>query len=175
MEEGKKKANERIWILPWLGAIAVLAGGLTFGPLIRGHSVEVRHDPTANDAPIGTRIELPASDVHGRAIDPLALTLLVYAGTCSSCSNSGIGPEQLKSAEFPQVLIVQIASSKQLLELYPAPRENVRMIADPEGRIVQQLGAVSSPRFYILESGRIREVWKQLNVLPEEWMGGDLK
>lgn len=171
MAEGVKKADQKIWVLPWLGAIAVLAVGFPVGPSVRARLSTVQPDPTANDVAIGTPIELPSQDVHGQPIDSKARTLLVYAGTCSGCSNSGISPEMLRAARFPQVVLLMIGSERQLLELYPKPRQNVHLVADGTGSTVQALGAITAPRFYILENGKVEEVWKNLRELPREWMG----
>lgn len=171
MSQASQKPFERVWVLPWLAAGAALAIGFGLVPQLRQQIAFVPPSPFENDAPEGTAVELPARDLHGQPIDPTCRTLLVYAGACSSCPNSAVSPERLRNTPFPQVVLLYFASDRQLVELYPRVRENVKLVAAAEGKIIERLGATSPPRFYVLENGRLTKIWQSASELPEEWMG----
>jgi len=157
-------------LVPWLMGVAVLSLTIGFGPVLRGKGKSQNPDLTLRDIALGTPFKLPPKDIFGRAIDPEATTLLVFAGACSGCSLNAIPPSKLYSAQFDQRILLYQSSERQLSETFAKPDSKVLMLADSEGKLVAALGAQSSPRFYIIERENVKAIWKDTLTWPKDWI-----
>lgn len=157
-------------LFPWILGATILCVGFAFGPILRSGGSPPRIDWTESDVRLGSKINLPQKDVFGRRIDVNSRTLVVFAGSCSGCSLNAIPPRKLYPAKFDQILLLYNSSDRQLRDVFPQPDSRVMMLADSENRLVGALGAQSSPRFYIIEDGRVQDIWKDVTTWPKEWI-----
>lgn len=132
--------------------------------------MDAMDDPTSDDAPIGTEVKLAQEDVFGRNPSLHKPLLLIYAGTCSGCSLQAIDAESLRSDRFEQVALLFLASENQVRESFEGYRGPILLFADPMGRLVGRLGAMTAPRFYVLRSERLSNIWKRTDEWPVEWV-----
>ena len=111
------------------------------------------------------------TDVYGISISGRSRSLLVLGGSCVGCSLKAVNPETFKNTQYGQVIIVYLASARTIRWELPSPAAKVRIVADPEGRIVQSLRAYAAPRFYLVEGGDLVSIWKDTEKWPFSWTG----
>ena len=122
----------------------------------------------AGDPKVGTRVSLPERDVFGRAVIPTAeRTLLIYAGSCSSCSYRADDWLKYQRPEFKQTLLVYTGSKTDLAKSHTPQDRDVFVIADEERQFLGRLNALWAPRWYILESGMLVRIQQTESELPE--------
>jgi hypothetical protein len=159
--------------LPWAGGLCVLSIGFIAKAAMESRPTQTQPlDLTSHDAKLGSFVGLPPKDLFGHPIRSGCKTLLVFAGSCSQCSLKSVPAEKLRHAPEEQVVMVYLSSEKQLLETFTAPDPRVLLVSDPKGAIVGRLGAVSAPRFYLMEGSRISNIWKDTLTWPTAWAGG---
>lgn len=159
-----------VWTL--VGVIAALF--FTIGPLIKeAITVGQLTSPTSNDARVGTKVLLPSRDYVGRSVDPNQRTLLVFGGSCTGCSLNSVKPADVEKAPFEQIVFVYVGSEKQLVAQFGSKPNRALIIADKFDSIGESLGAKTAPRFYVLEGGELKDIWKDTDSKPEKWLGGD--
>jgi hypothetical protein len=160
------------WYVPYILAAAIIAAyELVFKPLQGARIAPSESLLMKNDVEIGSKIDLPRRDVHGREIPPGERLLIVYAGMCSQCTQSATSNVRLTGKVLKNKVVVYLASKKQVIEQVGAPLLGVYFVADPEGDFAYEvLGARSAPRFNIVERSVIVDVWKNLSQTPTEWL-----
>lgn len=159
-------------LLPWVAGIAILAVVLGMGSNIRQRaSFSQTQSLIQADAAVGTKIELPRADAFSNVVSQRARTLLVYAGSCSGCTVNALDPARLEDAPYDQVVLVYWGSNGQVLSDFKHAIPKLRIVADPTGAIPLKLGAVSAPRFYVLEKGVLVDIWKDPLAWPKPWLG----
>jgi hypothetical protein len=157
---------------PWIAGFAVLSMGVALAPVIKSQvGARADADRFANDPPPGTLIDLPDNDVQMRTISGSCRTLLVFCGACSGCSLNDISPERFKNAPFKQIVLLFVSSEEQIPPEFLVSAPNIRVVADPMGEVVSALRAYSAPRFYTLEDGRLKGIWKDAGHWPHRWIG----
>lgn len=159
-------------LLPWIGGLSILAVTLGTGTTLRGlfQGGENRAG-TAGDAPLGKEIHLPNADVFSKPILRNGRTLLIFAGSCTGCSADALSPSELSKVPYDHVALIYLSSRRELVSHFQDAVAGVQVIADPRGTIVSELGAVTAPRFYVLENGRISDIWKDTAAWPTPWLG----
>jgi hypothetical protein len=163
-------------MLPWVLGLASISTGLLLGPSLKTRFASPSPpSETEKDDAVGTRIDLPQRALFGKTIDTDGSTLLVFAGSCTTCSLNAIPPKRVEKAPFDQVILLYLASGTQLKNTFKERSPKIRMIADPEGKIVLQLGAITSPRFYIVKNHAVSAIWKDTLTWPAAWTGEDPK
>lgn len=153
---------------PYLVAISIVTVRLVWMAWFESSSQ--LDSKTSHDLAPGSSLSLPSVDELGRLIDPRVRSLLVYAGSCSSCSKRALDMPRLSHAPFAQVIFLYDASRQEVVGLDGLKEDKVRAIADPKGDLVQRLGAVSAPRFYIWQHGKILTIWKETDTWPDAWL-----
>ena len=89
-----------------VGLTAGLGGGFFSGILVGDHNrnesirhqIWMKHDPdllSRLDPPLNTSLELPALDLQGKPLPPDVV--VVYMGTCSSCTLKSTPPKTIKA------------------------------------------------------------------------------
>lgn len=167
MEDRSRTSN---LVLPYALSAAILAIALGFSPKLG--SGRANASRTANDISVGTSIRLPNRDVFGAPIDPLEKTLIVFGGSCTGCSLNSVDPNQLAKLGFPQIVLIYAASETQIQTQVSKLNKDIRVLADPSADLVHKLGAVSAPRFYLLDDSRVVNVCKDIQPWPQQWLQG---
>ena len=62
------------------------------------------------------------------------------------------------------------ASKKQIDSEFDAFPKNVFVMADPAAEMVRKLGAMSSPRFYVIQNNNVLDVCEEVESWPEKWL-----
>lgn len=167
--ESLSMGSKYTFILPYAIGLAVLAW--TLGYAATGYRRSSLTDVTAHDVPIGTSVRLPSEDIFGKHVDSRVESVLVIAGSCTSCSVNAIEPHQFSDSPYAQIIFVYSGTIDQISKIVHQTSSNVRIVADPKSIIMDSLGAMTSPRFYIVENGKLKRTWKQTNQIPSEWIG----
>jgi hypothetical protein len=144
----------------------LLAGKLLVDVVVDSRPLPSRS--LAGDPKIGTSVPLPERDVFGRAITPTAgRTLLIYAGSCSSCSYRADDWLKYQSPDFKQTLLVYSGSKTDLLRSQTPPSRDVFLLADEKRQLLGRLNAVWAPRWYELESRTLIRIQQTESELPK--------
>lgn len=160
-------SSSAVFLLTTGAVFAITA--LVFAPVVRAQLLR-RYEPTQYDSPVGVPISLPREDLRGHDIDAESQLLLVYVGNCGQCTVDSIAKRTWSRSRFKQVLLLAFTTPDKALATYP-DSDKVRLIADPSGRIVSELGAMQSPRYYIVQAGHLLSIWKDVETAPAEWLG----
>lgn len=150
-------------------ALAVVPLLLT-GKLVTDVLADSRPLPSrslAGDPKIGSRVTLPQRDVLGRIIPQADRTLLILAGSCSSCNYRADDWIRYQRPEFKQTLLVYSESKDDLLKSLAPSGRDVFVLADEKRHFLARLNALWAPRWYILESGTLVRIQQTESELPE--------
>lgn len=167
--ESLSMGSKYTYILPYAIGLAVLAW--TLGYADTGFRQSSLTYVTAHDVPIGTSVRLPSTDIFGKHVDSRVESVLVIAGSCTSCSVNAIEPHQVSDSPYAQIIFVYSGTIDQISKIVHKTSSNVRIVADPKSTIMDSLGAMTSPRFYVIENGKLKNIWKQTSEIPKEWIG----
>lgn len=120
--------------------------------------------PLAPDPALTRTVKLPESDVRGKPI-PNGKKLLIYAGSCSSCTARAIDYRKLTvGLEYAAAVIIYSGSSTDVEHGLSDIPERFSVLTD-DGRVGNRLMPMVVPRLYVLDeanvvvwSGSVREM-----------------
>ena len=111
-----------------------------------------------DDAPLGTKVELPTRDVFGQGLDLAeAHVLVVYEGVCTGCS---LHPRlhALPFDRFDRVLVVYESPADTVRSMMEDGRSGhhprLSIVADPEGWLVSALNLWPG-RWAVVQNGEL--------------------
>lgn len=120
------------------------------------------------DPPVGEQLLelLPnGSDVYGRVLPPRQKVLVVYGGTCSSCSLAQVSPSSIgKSPGFTSCLVFDSDRDDVLEQLGKEAPAGVLVFSDPTAHFSMRSNAAWVGRWYMFDQGRLKQVQQR----PEE-------
>jgi hypothetical protein len=120
------------------------------------------------DPPIGERLLelLPdGPDVYGRMLPHRQQILVVYGGTCSSCSLAQVSPSSFgKHPGFTICLVFDADRDDVLEQLGKEAPAGVLVFSDPTAHFSMRSNAAWVGRWYMFDQGRLKQVQQR----PEE-------
>jgi hypothetical protein len=120
------------------------------------------------DPPAGEQIVEPllnGRDVYGRVLPPRQKVLVVYGGTCSSCSLAQVSPASiLRHPGFAICIVFDADKGDVLKQLGKVATTDILVFADPTARLSTSSNAAWAGRWYMYDRGRLKQVQQR----PEE-------
>jgi hypothetical protein len=96
-----------------------------------------------------------------------APTLVVFAGSCSSCSLVSFDPEQLESSQYGRIIVIYESQPDKLPARLPGSTATYIAVADPVGKLAKKLNASWSPRYYLFSAeGNLINIQKDPAIAP---------
>lgn len=120
----------------------------------------------SSDPKPGTRLRLQEMDIHSRKVDVSGRTLLVAAGSCTSCSLRSLRLDALDVSKFERAVIVFRSTAQELREKFEKPIPGVYIVDDPSGKLSNILNDLWTPRAYTLVGGALKDVSLDPDALP---------
>lgn len=151
----------------WMGLafVAVVWGGVGMAwvenrpAIARADASRSKIGARDGDPQSGMIVPLPKNDVFGRKIaDDGSAVLLVYGGSCTSCSIHHLDFGRLPFGRYPEIILLFDSPPQDILRSLAAINPKLRLIADPAGELCDQLKASWGGRWYELEGGKLANV-----------------
>lgn len=146
--------------LAWTGFVAicwVVSGAIvitTMQPLLPKEAP--RNARRIGDPPSRLVIDLPRRDALGRLIDPnTGPTFLIYGGSCTECSLNRLRWDKVPFARYSQVIVFFDAYPNDIPQKVAGLSANLRLVADPSGKLCVVLKAAWLGRWYELLGPRV--------------------
>jgi len=144
-------------ILSLLGLIVIGAGA--FAPVSRYSAEPSFQINIPRSAPPPKRLNalFPAEDAYGKRILRRPDLMVVYAGSCTTCTLRHINFQKLPYGKYSQIAVIFESPLKEIPERLRYVNAKLRIIADADGRLSDALQAQWGGRWYLVKGDLITD------------------